>query len=44
MDLVAKLLKEHLDITVATEFGKAFATILTIVLIIALLMLVVNLF
>ena len=44
MELVAKLLKEHLDITVATEFGKAFATIITIVLIIALLMLVVNLF
>ena len=44
MELVAKLLKEHLDITVATEFGKAFATILTIVLIVAFIMLIVNLF
>lgn len=44
MDLVAELLKKYLDITVASEFGKALATIMTIVLIIALLMLVVNLF
>ena len=43
MDLVADLLKKHLDIVVATEFGKAIATILTIVVIVALLMLFVNL-
>ena len=44
MDLVAELFKKYLDITVATEFGKAFITILTIVVIIALLMLIVHLF
>lgn len=43
MDFVADLLKKHLDIVVATEFGKAFATIITIVVIVALLMLIVNL-
>ena len=44
MDFVADLLKKHLDITVASEFGKAFSTIMTIVLIIAVFMLFVNLF
>lgn len=44
MDLVAGLMQKYLDITVASEFGKALATILTIVLIIAILMLLVNLF
>lgn len=44
MDFVASLMKQYLDITVASEFGKAFVTILTIVLIIALLMLIVNIF
>ena len=44
MDLVAELFKKYLDITVATEFGKAFITILTIIVIIALLMLIVHLF
>ena len=32
MDLVAGLMQKYLDITVASEFGKALATILTIVL------------
>ena len=44
MDLIAGLFKEYLDITVVSEFGKAFATIATIVVIIGILMLLVHLF
>ena len=44
MDMIAELFKKYLDITVVSEFGKAFITILTIVLIVAVLMLIVHLF